>query len=144
VNAALARGFGEDAGALLRFVAALREALPADTALALRGSTVVGHSYRDRRPFDAGGAGTSDLDIVAIGERALDLWHPDARILGGINTIPLADDTTWVAPALEPARRRCQAMVGRPVSIQVMARWFLDLRSAIQGQPYVDLFVPES
>jgi hypothetical protein len=33
-------------------------------------------------------------------------------------------------------------MVGRPVNIQVMSRWFLDLRAAVQGTPYVDLFVP--
>ena len=40
---------------------------------------------------------------------------------------------------LEAARREAQAMVGRPLSIQAMASWFLDLRVAVQGQQYVVL-----
>ena len=58
---------------------------------------------------------------------------------GGINTLPLSDDAGWVAPALDRARRRAQAIARRPVSIQAMAGWFLDLRTLVQGQPYVVL-----
>ncbi len=142
VTGAVERAFGHDPGALVRFIGTLREALPPDTSIILRGSAVSGHSYTTDEPFDGAGVGTSDLDIVAIGQGALELFDPEARLFGGVNTLPLSDHAPWVAPALDPARRRCQEMLGRPVNIQVMARWFLDLRAAVQGQPYVDLFVP--
>jgi hypothetical protein len=142
VSGALERAFGRDPGTVVRFVATLREALPADTAIVLRGSAVTGHAYTSGEPFDGAGEGTSDLDIVAIGSDALELFDPEARLFGGVNTLPLSDHAPWAAPSLEPARRKCQEMVGRPVNIQVMSRWFLDLRAAVQGTPYVDLFVP--
>jgi hypothetical protein len=136
---ALARGFDGDPAILRRFVAALRAALPPHTAIGIRGSTVVGHSYETGASFDAEGPGTSDLDIVAIGEGVSELWVPEAQLLGGINTLPLSDEKPWVAPSLDQARRRAQAIVRRPVSIQAMAGWFLDLRSVVQGQPYAIL-----
>jgi hypothetical protein len=142
VSGALERAFGQDPGVLVRFVGTLREALPPDTAIILRGSAVSGHSYTTEQPFDGAGAGTSDLDIVLIGAEVLELFDAEARLFGGVNTLPLSDHAPWVAPDLDPARRRCQEMVGRPVNIQVMSRWFLDLRAAVQGQPYVDLFLP--
>ena len=71
--------------------------------------------------------------------RSVGLWVPDAQLLGGINTLPLSDEAGWVAPALDRARRRAQAIARRPVSIQAMAGWFLDLRTLVQGQPYVVL-----
>ena len=117
----------------------LRDALPAGTTIALRGSTVAGRSYKTGEPFDAGGPGTSDLDVVVVGEPVVGLWVPEAQLLGGINTLPLSDDARWVAPSLDRARRRAQAVARRPVSIQAMAGWFLDLRTLVQGQPYVVL-----
>lgn len=136
---AIARGFDGEPGRLASFLAVLRRALPADTTIALRGSSVMGRAFRDGAPYDAGGRGSSDLDVVLIGPAAADLWVPEARLLGGINTLPLNDEASWVAPALEAARREAQAMVGRPLSIQAMASWFLDLRVAVQGQQYVVL-----
>jgi hypothetical protein len=120
-------------------VRTLRAALPPGTTIALRGSTVAGRSYKTGEPFDAGGPGTSDLDVVIVGEPVVGLWVPEAQLLGGINTLPLSDDAGWVAPALDRARRRAQAIARRPVSIQAMAGWFLDLRTLVQGQPYVVL-----
>ncbi len=136
---ALERGFGGDAARLRRFVKTLRAALPAGTTIALRGSTVAGRSFKTGEPFDAAGPGTSDLDVVVVGEPVLGLWVPEAQLLGGINTLPLSDDARWVAPSLDRARRRAQAVARRPVSIQAMAGWFLDLRTLVQGQPYVVL-----
>jgi hypothetical protein len=136
---ALERGFGGDAARLRRFVSTLRDALPEGTTIALRGSTVAGRSYKTGEPFDAEGPGTSDLDVVVVGEPVLGLWVPEAQLLGGINTLPLSDDARWVAPSLDRARRRAQAVARRPVSIQAMAGWFLDLRTLVQGQPYVVL-----
>ena len=103
---------------------------------------MVGHRHADGPPFDADGPGTSDLDVVAVGETVVDLWVPDARLLGGINTLPLYDGAPWVAPTLDGARRQAQEVVGRPLSIQAMAGWFLDLRAVVQGHPYVILSTP--
>jgi len=136
---ALERGFGGDLHRLGRFVAILRQALPPETVIGLRGSAVVGHAYESGSPFDAEGPGTSDLDIVVIGGAVEELWVPEARLAGGLNTLPLSDEAAWVAPHLDAARRRAQAIAGRPVSIQAMPAWFLDLRSLVQGQPYAIL-----
>jgi hypothetical protein len=142
--AALARAFGDRADRLGEFLAALRRGLPDDTAILLRGSAVNGASYESGRPFDAKGPGTSDLDVVVIGETVGDLWVEEARLLGGVNSLPLCDGEEWVAPTLDPARREAQAIVGRPVSIQSMAQWFLDLRAAVQDQAYMSLDMPDA
>ena len=139
---AIARGFGGDPAGLAQFIERLRTGLPPATTIALRGSAVVGRRHGEGVPFDADGPGTSDLDVVAVGESAVELWVPEARLLGGINTLPLSDDATWVAPALDDARRQAQAVVHRPLSIQAMAGWFLDLRAVVQRQPYVILHAP--
>ncbi len=133
------RGFGGDVERLRRFVAALVAALPAGTLVVLRGSTVAGRSFRTGAPFDAQGPGTSDLDVVVLGDTARELFADEAQYPGGINTLPLSDETPWVAPSLEAARQRAQAIARRPVSIQAQAGWFLELRARIQKQPYVIL-----
>ena len=139
---ALGRVFGGDLKASGRFLGALREGLPPDTRLVLRGSAVSGRSYERQTRFDARGPGTSDLDMVALGEAAGRLWVDEARLLGGINSLPLCDGSRWVAPSLDPARVQAQAIVGRPVSVQSMAEWFLQLRAAVQGTPYLLLDTP--
>jgi hypothetical protein len=139
---AIERGFGGDPRRLADFVDILQASVPADTAIALRGSTVMGYAYRDGSAFDAAGPGTSDLDLVLIGDEALQLWVPEARLLGGVNTLPLNDEAHWVAPSLDGPRREAQAIARRPLSIQAMARWFLDLRVVLQAQEYVVLAGP--
>jgi hypothetical protein len=132
------RAFRGDAGLYERFLATLRE--PIGTAdIVLRGSAVTGQSYREHEPFDVHGPGSSDLDIVLVGGDAFRLWVPSAFYFPGVNTIPLSDKEPWVAPELEPARRAAQDLVGRPVNIQAMARWFLELRAIVQGQKHVTL-----
>jgi hypothetical protein len=138
----LARAFRDDPATLAGFLAALRVGLPPDTRIALRGSAVAGASYNDALPFDSRGQGASDLDIVVLGDGAMDLWTPDAFYFPRVNTLPLSDETTWVAPPLDPARVEAQAVVGRPVAVQAMAPWFLVLRAALQGQPYLVLHDP--
>jgi hypothetical protein len=137
-DAWIERAFDGDRERLERFVGILRAAIPPEVAIGLRGSAVAGSSYETGAPFDADGPGTSDLDVVLIGDAALDLWVDDARV-AGMNTTPLSDKAPDIAPSLEPARREAQRLVGRPVSIQAMRSWFLDLRVAVQGQPYVVL-----
>ena len=136
---ALARGFAGDPDRVARFVRTLGSALPPGTVIALRGSAVAGTSFNTGEPFDAQGPHTSDLDIVLIGDPVMSFWVPEAKLLGGINTLPLSDKAGWVAPDLDRARRRAQAIARRPVSLQAMARWFLELRANAQGQPYIVL-----
>ena len=138
--AAVERAFGGDLDRFGRFMRALQGGVPDGTRLALRGSAVQGASYATGEPFDARGPGTSDLDVVLLGERAMASWSPDAFYVPGINTQPLDDKAPDIADArLERARREAQAEAGRPVALQAMAGWFLDLRSGLQGTPYVVL-----
>jgi hypothetical protein len=132
------RVFRGDFGLYRQFLATLRETT-GDTEIVLRGSAVTGESYRGHEPFDADGPGTSDLDLVLVGPEAFRFWERDAFYLRGVNSRPLWASAPWVAPALEPARSAAQALIGRPVSIQAMARWFLELRWIIQGQPHITL-----
>jgi hypothetical protein len=137
--AAIDRAFGGDLALFGRFLATLKSGLPESTRLVLRGSAVVGASFRSGEPFDAHGPGTSDLDLVVLGDEAMALWSPDAFYFPGVNTLPLYDEAHWVAPSLDPVRTEAQRIVGRPVSIQAMVPWFLELRAALQAQPHVVL-----
>lgn len=136
------RAFRDDPELYVRFLDTLRSSV-GDTEIVLRGSAVTGESYREHEAFDAHGPGSSDLDLVLIGPDAFRHWVPRAFYLRGVNTIPLSDHKPWVAPGLDPARRQAQELVGRPVNIQAMARWFLDLRAIIQVQRHVTLTEPE-
>jgi len=137
---AIDRAFGGDLDRFARFMAALQAGVPAGTRLILRGSAVQGHSYKTGEPFDAKGPGTSDLDVVLLGETAMAAWAPEAFYLPGVNTQPLYDEARTIASEdLERARAAAQEIAGRPVALQAMARWFLDLRSGLQGTPYVVL-----
>jgi hypothetical protein len=136
---ALTRAFGGDTDRFGRFLGVLRAGIPDDTLIALRGSAVQGQSYKTGEPFDAAGPGTSDLDVVLIGEAAMAAWSPDAFYLPSVSTKPLDDSDRAIAPSLDQARVEAQTIAGRPVSLQAMTRWFLDLRSMLQGTPYVIL-----
>lgn len=137
LRAAIDRAFDGDTERFGRFARTLQRGVPPGTQLALRGSAIQGYSYRTLAPFDARGPGTSDLDIVLLGSDAMAAWNEDAYFVPGVNTLPLSDESPGLAPGLEPARVAAQAIARRPVAIQAMARWFLDLRSGLQGQPYV-------
>src|SRR5205085_7139730 len=50
-----------------QFLRTLREAIPPDVTVALRGSAVTGFRWEDGAPFDADGPGSSDLDLTMIG-----------------------------------------------------------------------------
>ncbi len=132
------RAFRGDPEIYRRFLSTLREPI-GDADIILRGSAVTGESYRGHDAFDADGPGSSDLDLVLVGPDAFRLWRPEAAYLRGVNTVPLSDKAPWVAPDLDPARRAAQTLVGRPVNIQAMARWFLEARAILQGQRHVTL-----
>jgi hypothetical protein len=139
VESTIQRAFGGDRGRMRRFARTLRRALPPGTRVVIRGSAVAGQSYRTGRPFDADGPGSSDLDIVLLGPGAMALFEPDAFYVPGVNSKPLCDGERWVAPALDDVRAEAQELVHRPVAIQAMADWFLELRAIVQGQPHMVL-----
>src|SRR3954466_11731647 len=59
--------FGGDRNRYDEFIRALRESVPPDVSIVLRGSAVPGSRWEDGAPFDADGPGTSDLDLTLIG-----------------------------------------------------------------------------
>ena len=98
-------GFGGDRDRFEMFTAALREALPDDVTVVLRGSVVIGVRWEDGAPFDADGPGTSDLDLTLVGGDMLKLWSDDAFYIPKLHTAPLNDDTPQSCPSLVPLRR---------------------------------------
>jgi hypothetical protein len=139
LQGAVERGFKGDWALFARFMETFQKSLPVDTRVALRGSVVTGENYQTGQPFDANGPGTSDLDLVLMGESAMAEWKPEAFFFPGVNTLPLSDEMPDIAPRLEPVRDELQRMVNRPVNIQAMQKWFLDMRSELQGTPYIFL-----
>jgi hypothetical protein len=135
------RAFDGDIGKLATFVATLLPVLPAGTKLYLRGSAVQGESYVSHQPFDAGGPGSSDLDVVVCGPEVMELFSADGFYLPGVNSRPLCDSSRDVAPFLDEARSMAQELAGRPVSIQAMAELFLDVRSVAQGTSFLAIGV---
>src|SRR5947199_3979682 len=129
--------FGGETRRLDEFCAAIREAIPPETAAVLRGSAVTGHRHDNHAPFDADGPGTSDLDLTLVGDEVVRLYR--AFWIPGINSRPLSDDDPDICPALLPLRRRLMEMVGRPVNIQGTRDWVMFVREHLMGQPYLTL-----
>ena len=60
-------GFDGDEDRFCRFVELLRDELPPDAGVIVRGSAIAGSRWADGAPFDADGKGSSDLDVTFIG-----------------------------------------------------------------------------
>lgn len=135
----VARGFRGDWSRFGRFMAVLQSALPPGTRIAARGSSVSGYGFSTGLPFDADGNGSSDLDLVLVGEEVMERWSKDGFYIPGILTMPLEDANAHFAPWLDDTRKELESIAGRPVHIQAMAQWFLDLRAALLNTEYVFL-----
>ena len=129
-------GFGGDWELYKRFCEKLKRGLPKGTGVALRGSVVTNERYEDGKPFDAGGEGTSDLDVTLIGDEARGMWKDDEYYIPALHTKPLGDKAPDIAPPLNPLRVELQQMVGRPVNIQATANFIMFVRDVLMGQPY--------
>ncbi|HWS88061.1 MAG TPA: hypothetical protein VN282_13910 [Pyrinomonadaceae bacterium] len=131
--------FGGDESRFREFCEVVRQAIPVDTAVVLRGSAVTGERWKDGTPFDGDGPGTSDLDLTLVGTEVLGEYILDGFYLPGIHTKPLSDKDPDIAPNLIPLRDRLVSMVGRPVNIQATRDFVMQLRGEWMGQPYLTL-----
>ena len=130
-------GFGGDERRYEEFVGAIREAIPADVTVVLRGSAVTGRRWADGQPFDADGPGTSDLDLTLVGRDMVKLW--DEQYIPGLHSVPLSEDHPNAAPALVPLRRALCTIAGRPVNIQATTDLVQYGRDVLLDQPYFKL-----
>lgn len=130
--------FGGSQERFNQFVEAVREALPPNTGVVLRGSAVTGFRWKDHAPFDAEGPGTSDLDLTLVGgDEVIGLYKVTGFFVPGIHSRPISKDDPDIAPDLIPLRERLMAMVRRPVNIQATRDFVMYLRGELIGQPYL-------
>jgi len=131
--------FDDDPAKLDRFVDIVREYLPENTGVVLRGSAVTGYRWKDGAPFDSDGRGTSDLDLTLVGDRILDYYKVTGFFVPGVHSRPLSDEDPDIAPELVPLRQRLMDLVHRPVNIQGTRDFVMYLRGELIGQPYLTL-----
>lgn len=137
-------GFGGDAERFAAFCAQLRAGLPTGTGVALRGSVVTSERWEDGAPFDANGAGTSDLDVTLIGNAVMECWEAEAFYIPLLHTKPLSDKDPHCARPLNTLRQELQALAGRPVNFQATNNLILYARDVLLGQPYFMLIEPDA
>ena len=128
--------FDGDALKYREFCAKLKAGLPDGTGVALRGSVVTNKRWEDGKPFDAGGRGTSDLDVTLIGDKVMEFWNEDAFYIPGLHTKPLCDEDPLIAPALNPLREELQKIAARPVNFQATSNFILYSRDVLFDEPY--------
>lgn len=131
--------FGGDSSKFQRFCDVLRAELPENSGAVLRGSAVTGERWEDGAPFDADGAGTSDVDLTLIGDDVINLYKSDGFYIPLVHTKPLCDEDPDIAPDLIPLRERLQQLVGRPVNIQATRDFVRYVREELIGQPHLTL-----
>jgi hypothetical protein len=131
--------FGGDPAKLDAFCDRVREDLPPGTTVVLRGSAVTGQRWKDGQPFDADGAGTSDLDLTLVGADVVGLFNVTGFFVPGVHSRPLSDEDPLIAPDLIPLRQALIQMVGRPVNIQATRDFVMHFRGDLLGQPYLRL-----
>ena len=117
-----------------QFVRTLREAIPPDVSVVLRGSAVTGKRWEDGAPFDAGGPGTSDLDLTFVGGGMVK--HFDVFYIPHLHSAPLSDAHPDASLTLIPLQRALTGIARRPVNLQATADLVQYLRDIVMTQPY--------
>lgn len=130
-------GFGGDQKRYDEFIRTIREAIPPDVQVIMRGSAVTGYRWRTEIPFDADGPGTSDIDLTLIGGEMVKLF--DVHYIPGLHSAPLSDDHPDASVMLIPLRERLTRIAGRPVNIQASADLLQFLRDVVMSQPYLTI-----
>jgi hypothetical protein len=123
------------------FIRTLREAIPPDVSVILRGSAVTGARWEDGKPFDADGPGTSDLDLTLIGGDMVK--HFDVFYIPGLHSAPLSDEHPDASATFIPLRRALIHIARRPVNIQATSDLVQYLRDIVMSQPYFTLIEKE-
>jgi hypothetical protein len=129
--------FDEDEARYLRFVNAIRKAVPDETQVILRGSAVTGTRWEDGQPFDADGPGTSDLDVTFMGTEMLELW--EEFYIPKMHTTPLSEDYPEACPPLNNLRSKLCRIARRPVNLQASVGIVQFARDVLFDQPYYTL-----
>ena len=129
--------FNGDASRFDEFVEVLRDVMPGEGQVILRGSAVTGERWSDGQPFDADGPGTSDLDVTFISGDVLPLWT--AFYIPGLHSAPLSDERPEACPPLIPVRARLCKLAGRPVNLQASTSLVQFARDVLFDQPYYTL-----
>ena len=129
--------FDGDAHRYEEFLRALREAIPPDVSVVLRGSAVTGTRWEDGAPFDADGKGTSDLDLTLIGRDMVK--HFEVFYIPGLHSAPLSDAHPDASVVFLPLRRALCTIARRPVTIQASSDVVQFLRDKTMNQPYYTL-----
>ena len=132
--------FGGEPQRFQEFCNVLRQELPKNSGAVLRGSAVTGVRWNDGAPFDTEGPGTSDLDLLLIGDEVIGLYTSDGFYIPLIHSKPLCDKDPEIAPGLIPLREKLQAMVNRPVNIQATRDFVRFVREELLGEPHLHLF----
>ncbi|CAN5501287.1 hypothetical protein BH20ACI3_BH20ACI3_00020 [soil metagenome] len=137
-------GFGGDQRLFMAFHKRLQADLPPGTGVVLRGSVVTNKRWEDGKPFDAGGKGTSDLDITLVGNKVMEYWDKDEYYIPGLHTKPLSDKNPTIAIGLNKLRKALQELIGRPVNFQATANLVLYTRDVLFNEPYFTLIEAEA
>jgi len=129
--------FGGDSNRYDDFIRALRESIPPDVSVVLRGSAVTGTRWEDGSPFDADGPGTSDLDLTLIGGGMVK--HFEVFYIPGLHSAPLSDEHPDASVMFLPLRKALSRIAGRPVNIQASSDFVQLLRDKTMNQAYYTL-----
>lgn len=135
-------GFGGDRRRYEEFLQTIREAIPPDVEVIMRGSSITGYRWRTNIPFDADGPGTSDIDLTLIGGEMVKLF--DVHYIPGLHSAPLSDDHPDASVMLIPLRERLTKIAGRPVNIQASADLLQFVRDVVMSQPYLTIIQKEA
>src|SRR6185503_10849313 len=80
------------------FCNAIREVIPPETTVVLRGSAVTGTRWKDGAPFDADGPGTSDLDLTLVGNDVIHFFKATGFFVPGVHSRPMGAADPDIAP----------------------------------------------
>ena len=131
--------FNGDPQQLDLFVQLIKDFVPENTGVVLRGSAVTGQRWKDGAAFDADGPGTSDLDLTLVGHKILEYYKVTGFFVPGIHSRPICEGDLDIAPDLLPLREKLMDMVKRPVNIQGTRDFVMYFRGELLGQPYLTL-----
>src|SRR5829696_4461542 len=116
------------------FVNAIRDVVPADVKVVLRGSAVTGKRWADGKPFDDEGPGTSDLDLTLVGRDMVKCFTE--YYIPGLHSVPLSEAHPDASHVFLPLRRALCELANRPVNIQATVDFVQYARDLLFDQPF--------